>query len=166
MRADICYASAVHNDYLIRILYRRNSCAIINFVVPGISSANALRIKASVLYQLRSSSRRRMSILGFLSNALAMQSLAFVRSDTLVPGLCSICYRICRRKSYNKIVRLEPVLHTLSSSSSLASGIAPPQVLSLYRTGEKNIFLQHHRDLVTQKYQDRNLFTFRPPTYT
>ena len=63
--------------------------AIMSFVVPGISSAKAFLILASVAVSQALVESSRMRILGFLRSALAMQSLCLCPPETLVPP-CSI----------------------------------------------------------------------------
>ena len=64
-------------------------CAIMIFVVSGISSRNAFLIIASVLVSTALVESSRIKILGFLSNALAIQRRCFCPPDTFVPP-CSI----------------------------------------------------------------------------
>ena len=52
-------------------------CAMISFVVPGISLAKASLILASVAVSTADVESSKIRILGFLSKALAIQSLCF-----------------------------------------------------------------------------------------
>jgi len=60
-------------------------CAIIIFVVSGISSLNAFLINASVFVSTALVESSNINIFGFLSNALAIQILCFCPPDTFVP---------------------------------------------------------------------------------
>ena len=64
-------------------------CAIIIFVVSGISSLKAFLIFASVTVSTALVLSSRIRILGFLSNALAIHNRCFCPPDTLEPP-CSI----------------------------------------------------------------------------
>ena len=55
------------------------------FVVSGISSLKALRIRASVLVSTALVESSRIRIFGFFRRALAIQSLCFCPPDTLFP---------------------------------------------------------------------------------
>ena len=59
--------------------------AMINLVVPGISSAKALRINASVRVSTALVESSKIKILGFFSRARAMHSRCFWPPDTLEP---------------------------------------------------------------------------------
>lgn len=60
-------------------------CAIIIFVVFGIFSLNAFLISASVFVSTALVESSKINILGFLSNALAIQILCFWPPETFVP---------------------------------------------------------------------------------
>ncbi|SCI60618.1 Protein of uncharacterised function (DUF1602) [uncultured Blautia sp.] len=62
---------------------------MMNLVVSGISSRNALRIRASVLVSTAEVESSRIRILGCFSRARAMQSRCFCPPETLEPP-CSI----------------------------------------------------------------------------
>ena len=64
-------------------------CAIIIFVVFGISSANAFLIKLSVFVSTALVESSNINIFGFLSSALAIHNLCFCPPLTFVPP-CSI----------------------------------------------------------------------------
>ena len=64
-------------------------CAMMNFVVSGISERSAARIFASVFVSTAEVESSRIKIFGFFSSARAMHSRCFCPPETFVPP-CSI----------------------------------------------------------------------------
>jgi len=77
-------------------------CAIISFVVSGISVANAWRILLSVAVSTALVESSKINIFGFFNSALAIQRRCFCPPDTLLPP-CSMRVLYFSRKTLDKL---------------------------------------------------------------
>lgn len=117
-------------------------CAIIIFVVPGITSRNAFRIFASVAVSTALVESSRIKIFGFFNNALAIQRRCFWPPDTFVPPRSIHVSYPSGRRSINSSAQAarQASLHSSTVASSFPhlklSRIVPEKSTFFCRTTE------------------------------